>query len=354
MSDDQAAVGALDFAEVCGLFERLVFQRDDEPLETLLTRYASLLRRFLAQPVGDSEAAWAHQSLANFLAVAERAAEAVSAHETFERWLPGKAPRLSPEFPHYPAPAGAPAVTLGPDEISVQFLGQSVEFATSYGAVGRYADFVSKCEAALARLAPNEGNLILRFYAVRIFMTAAHIADDFTRAEHCIRTMHAIADETLDAEKSAELHAITLGSEVQLAQAHNDEARAADTLQRGVSLLEEIDRNASSGRDWVRRFRHTLAHHLIPAGRHDLALPLLDAILATGRHFGGGWGWLMHAAAVWRVNRDRPRTLALLRDARSNDRRDLVGEFQGIAGFNDVRDDPEFLAAISGRAGSNV
>ena len=39
--------------------------------------------------------------------------------------------------------------------------------------------------------------------------------------------------------------------------------------------------------------------------------------------------------------------LGLLRDARAHDGRDLVGEFQGHAGFRDVKDDPEFLQAIS-------
>ena len=36
--------------------------------------------------------------LANSLAVVERAPEAVAVHGTFERWLPGKSPRLSAKF----------------------------------------------------------------------------------------------------------------------------------------------------------------------------------------------------------------------------------------------------------------
>ena len=54
----------------------------------------------------------------------------------------------------------------------------------------------------------------------------------------------------------------------------------------------------------------------------------------------------MHAAAVWKVTRDRPRTLALLREARDHDPRDLTNEFRTSA-FEDVQDDPEFLQAIS-------
>ena len=63
-------------------------------------------------------------------------------------------------------------------------------------------------------------------------------------------------------------------------------------------------------------------------------------------HGDHGYAWLMHAAAVWQVSRDRPRTLALLREARDHDPRDLTNEFRTPA-FQDVQDDPEFLQAIS-------
>jgi hypothetical protein len=46
---------------------------------------SKLLTRYLAQPLPDSETAWAYINLANSLAVTEHAAEAVHAHETFER-----------------------------------------------------------------------------------------------------------------------------------------------------------------------------------------------------------------------------------------------------------------------------
>jgi hypothetical protein len=111
-------------------------------------------------------------------------------------------------------------------------------------------------------------------------------------------------------------------------------------------LLQELAKNGSSGTD-LHGYRHHLAHHLTQVGQHDLALPLLDANLSTGGHSGNGYAWLMHAAAVWQVTRDRPRALGLLRDARARDGRDLAGDFQALAAFRDVKDDPEFLQAIS-------
>lgn len=94
-------------------------------------------------------------------------------------------------------------------------------------------------------------------------------------------------------------------------------------------------------------YRFELAHHLIREGRHGLALPLLEDNLATGGHGDHAYGWLMHAAAVWKDTGDRPRTLGLLRDARDHDSRDLTADFRGTPGFDEVRDDPEFLQAIS-------
>jgi len=177
-------------------------------------------------------------------------------------------------------------------------------------------------------------------------MTASQVAGDFERAERHILAMHAVADEAQDASKAAQLHAFAVTYEIQLARARNDPERVAEKLRQALSVLEQLGKNPSSGTD-LRGYRFELAHHLTRDGQYDAALPLLDANLTTGGHFGNGYAWLMHAAAVWHVTHDRPRVLALLRDARSHDGRDLVGEFQALAGFNDVKDDPEFLRAIS-------
>jgi tetratricopeptide (TPR) repeat protein len=346
MSDDAAALlrmlamdHPLDTETIRDGFMRSVRAWDTEAQSTLLTRY-------LGQPLSDSETAWAYMNLANALACGDRAAAAVETHETFETWLPGKSPRLSFTFPYYASSAGLPDTAMGPDEIRVQFLGQSVEFATAYGAVSRYNDYVSKVDAALARLTSTKDNAELRFFAVRIYASAAEIAGDFDRAERYSLAMHAIADEAVDAETMAELHATAHMAEIQLARAKNDGRRIEAKIAQALSLLDELDHSGPSRNAWVRGYRHELAHHLTLGGRYDLALPLLDAVLATGEHFGGGYGWLMHAKAVWQVTHDRPRTLALLRDARAHDGRDLVGMFR-CAAFDDVQDDPEFLHAIS-------
>jgi hypothetical protein len=303
----------IDAATVREQFQRFSRQWDDNSLRA---DYSDVLRRYLSQPLSDSETAWAYQTLANVLACSEHAAEAVDVHEAFERWLPGHAPRLSAKFPRYPAPEGSREPAMGPDEIRLAFLSQSVQFATAYGTVGRYADYVAKFDDALARLTPTNENVELRVCAVGISLDAAHIGGDFERAERCLPLMQAIADQEPDADCAARLHGLILTWEIQLARARNDAARITAKLEEGLLLLEQLDKKTSSGRA-LSGYRHNLAHHLTQSGRYDLALPVLDAKLAAGggSHGDHGYPWLMHAAAVWKVIRDRPRTLALLREA---------------------------------------
>ena len=334
----------IDAATVREQFERFSRQWDDN---SLLTDYADLLRRYLLQPLSDSETAWAYHTLANVLACGEHAAEAVNVYEAFERWLLGRSPRLSAKFPRYPAPEGSREPAMGPDEIRLDFLSQSVEFATAFGAVGRYADYVAKFDDALARLTPTNENVELRLCAVRISLNASHIAGDFDRAERCLQLMRALADEEPDPDNAAQLHGWILTSELELARARNDEARITTKLQEALTLLGWLEKKGCSSRA-LGVFRHNLAHHLNQSGRYDLALPVLDAKLAAGggSHGDHGYVWVMHAAAVWKVTRDRPRTLALLREARDHDPRDLTDDFRTSA-FEDVQDDPVFLRAIS-------
>ncbi len=88
-----------------------------------------------------------------------------------------------------------------------------------------------------------------------------------------------------------------------------------------------------------------LAHQLTFSGRHDLALPLWEANAATGGQ-SNGWGDRHYAATVWAVTADKPRTLAILQDARAHEDRDLVPDFRERPEFDTVKDDPEFLTAI--------
>jgi len=149
---------------------------------------------------------------------------------------------------------------MGPDEIRLQFLAQSVQFATSYGALGRYNDYVAKVDAALAGLSPTRDNLRLRFFAILIVVDAARLADDFDRAERGILQANAVAEQSEDAARVAELRAFTVLSEIQLARRQEDRARCAQKLQEAFSLVEELEKDPSSTREW-RWFRDVLVDY---------------------------------------------------------------------------------------------
>jgi hypothetical protein len=250
----------LDGATVRAEFERWARQGNSDPLEADVTRFAGLLTRYLSQPLSDSEAAWAYKHLANVFACSGQPAEAVRVHEAFERWLPGKSPRLSVEPPSYnPAPQDSRVEAMGPADIRLQFLAQSVQFATSYGAVGRYSDYVAKADAALTGLAPTRDNLRLRFFAILIFVDAARLAGDFDRAERGILQANAVAEQTEDA-RVAELRAFTVLSEIQLARRLEDRARCAQKLQEALSLVEGLEKDPQSTREW-RWFRDALVDY---------------------------------------------------------------------------------------------
>ena len=100
----------IDAATVREQCERFSRQWNDK---ALLRDYADLLRRYLLQPLSDSETAWAFQTLANVLACSEHTAGAVDVYEAFERWLPGRSPRLSAKFPYYPVPGDSREPAMG-------------------------------------------------------------------------------------------------------------------------------------------------------------------------------------------------------------------------------------------------
>jgi hypothetical protein len=256
-----------DVATVREEFERWARQENNPAGELDCVRFASVLTRYLSQPLSDSEAAWAYKHLANAFACGGQPGEAVRVHEAFEQWLPGKSPQLSARPPHYyPATddpeAGVSCVeSMGPDEIRLQFLAQSVQFATSYGAVGRYDDYVAKADAALAALAPANDKLELRFFSVVIFMDAAQLAGDVDRAEQRILQAKAIAEHAGDPEQAAKLRAFTVFSEIQLARQREDRVRCREKLRQALSLVEELENNQPSKQEWWRWYREGLVDY---------------------------------------------------------------------------------------------
>lgn len=305
---------------------------------------AALLMRSLTQPLSDSETAWAYLHLANAIAVSGSAAGAVLAHEAFERWLPGKSPRLSAHWPFYPVSDDDAEPVYAGDQVRLLFLSQSGEFATSYLGVWRNNDYLAKVDAAIADSSTPLLGPMQRFYVLRMACTACASAGDEERAGRYIRQMHALATGAEDEALRAELKAKALGHDIGLARRTKDEAAFAARVAEMTALLA-AEQKGENPQGWLRGERHDLACQLVWGDRHALALPLWEANAASGGQV-NGWGWLMHAATVWHLTQDRERTLALLRESRAHDDRDMTSLFAERPEFAGVRDDMEFRQAI--------
>jgi len=306
---------------------------------------AALLMRSLTQPLSDSETAWAYLHLANAIAVSGSAAGAVLAHEAFERWLPGKSPRLSAHWPFYPVSDDDAEPVYAGDQVRLLFLSQSGEFATSYLGVWRNNDYLAKVDAAIADSSTPLLGPMQRFYVLRMACTACASAGDEEQAGRYVQQMHALATGAEDEALRAELKAKALGHDIGLARRTKNEAAFAARVAEMTALLNAAEQQGANSVGWLRGERHDLACQLVWGDWHALALPLWEANAASGGQI-GGWGWLMYAATVWHLTQDRERTLALLRESRAHDDRDMTSLFAERPEFATVRDDPEFRQAI--------
>ncbi len=306
---------------------------------------AALLMRSLTQPLSDSETAWAYLHLANAIAVSGSAAGAVLAHEAFERWLPGKSPRLSAHWPYYPVSEDTSEAVYVGNQVRLLFLGQSGEFSISYLVVWRNGDYLAKVDAALSESPTPPLGHMQRFYVLRMACNASASAGDEERAGRYIQQMHALAAGAEDEDMKAEIEAMALGHDIGLARRTKNEAAFAARVAEMTALLNAAEQQGANSVGWLRGERHDLACQLVWGDWHALALPLWEANAASGGQI-GGWGWLMYAATVWHLTQDRERTLALLRESRAHDDRDMTSLFAERPEFAGVRDDMEFRQAI--------
>ena len=307
---------------------------------------AGLLMRYLSQPLPDSETAWAYVHLANAVAMSGSAAGAVLAHETFERWLPGKSPSLSTGWPFFSEPDTTTSAAYRGDSVRLLFLSQSAEFATSYHGVWRGRVYLAKVDAALLEIPVTQTNRKQRFLVLRMASAACEAAENWAGVRHYIQQMYVLAAETEDATLKMELQSKAIGHEIHLAHQTQDKASFEARVAEMIALLAQAEQKDAVRKDWVRSERHNLACQLVESRCYKSALPLWEANAATGGQL-GGWGWLLYAATIWQMAQNREQTLALLREACAHDDRDMLPLFAKCPEFADVQNDSGFRQAIS-------
>ena len=158
--------------------------------------------------------------------------------------------------------------------------------------------------------------------------------------------MHILAAETEDEMLKAELQSKAIGHEIRLARQTQDAAVFAARTDEMTALLVKSEQNGAARMDWVRGERHNLACQLVENSHYESALSLWEANAASGGQL-GGWGWLLYAATLWQMTQNREQTLALLREARAHDDRDMMPLFTERCEFAGVQADAEFRQAIS-------
>ncbi|HVK05609.1 MAG TPA: RNA polymerase sigma factor [Armatimonadaceae bacterium] len=302
----------------------------------------ALLSRYLAQPLDESQRAWALLHLANAQACGGEAVGAVLAHEALELWLPGRSPRLSAHWPYYPAAAGeAGNYYEGTDQITLLALGKSAEFAFAWVQIWRKGEYLAKVEDALERVPPeSDGTRELRFSCLRMACSILEKTREFERARRWVERMYTLAGEVTDEHERGPWYAKALGHDVRLFQNAGDrDAMKSKAAETGDYLAR------FGAADWVRGERHNLACQCAAAGDYPAALELFEQNSATGGQV-NGWGWLVYAASVWKASGDRARTVALLREAAARDDRDLTRQFESGSEFAGMIDAPEFMAAL--------
>ena len=326
---------------------------------------STLLMRSLKLPLTDSETAWAYLHLANTIAMSGSAAGAVLAYETFERWMPRKPLTLSAQWPYYPAEGKADEAVYAEGDIRLLFVSQlaqypviywdmnvghnkeSVEFITSSLKVWYNTDYLAKVDAVLSDVPGTQRNYRLRYRVLQKAAYACTCVKDLDGTQRYLQQMQILAEQSENPAERAELKAEVLGQTVYLAQRRHDDVAFTKGVEEMMALLNEAAAKGENDAQWVRSQRQAFAFVLMEGNRYDLALSLWEANAANGRQFSSG-GSVYYAAAIWKVTRDRQRTLNQLRAARTDENRSegMALMFNQRPEFADVREDPEFLQAI--------
>jgi hypothetical protein len=163
----------------------------------------------------------------------------------------------------------------------------------------------------------------------------------FERSQGYIQQMYRLAQEPSGGEETPEAWlARAIGHDIQLRRCRKDDKGAAEKMDEMAEMLASAEDTG-----WARGQRHDLGCKYIWNNQYENALLLFERNDASGGQV-NGWGYLMHALAVWKTMGDRARTLDLLREAPARENRDMTETFLSQPGFADVKEDAEFLGAV--------
>jgi hypothetical protein len=331
-----------------------------------MPRLADLMSRYLrsspALPL--AEEAWARWQEIRALAGLNRYEVVVEKQRAFVAWarehLPGDPPiRLAdPGCANCrPLKEGEEMDTGGfagrgrlPTDGIWPWLANTTEVALCFRERGLQEEWAATVRSLVNLSGRARETRLYRFWALRnlVYMyVRKETPEQALRAAEDIRLLHDEEPGDWEAPRWS-IEAVYLQM-VACAEAGQD-AAVRERGEEATRLLEEwaghIDQSIAGHRLSLHILFDNVASALADRGCYDLALRLFPHVLAEGR--GSEWAHIRYAACLWATTGDREPVLDLLRRAAARTLDDdIISYFKTIPSFAAVKDDPEFLAALS-------
>lgn len=314
--------------------------------------FPELMERYLAQPLPRAEEFWAKFTRVRGLASGGKADATVQAQRELMDWIKGNIPgdppiRLSAQDPFLPTD-GPEAEVLSPETLPV--------FALSIGEIGTrfhdasvFDEWLTMGKETLAAAPKTAPNRLWRFYHLR---HAVHLLALYGRREEALlrlEEIRALADEENDWQAPRwPIEALLL--DLRMRADAKDIAGGRAVATEAIHLLESYrsrpDEETPERAEVMSILTTNLAAFLTMGRYYDLALPLWER--SARDWLPTVWSYFWYAECVWNLSRDRERTLALLREAAARRYDNYLREsFIEADGFADIREDAEFLAALT-------
>jgi RNA polymerase sigma factor (sigma-70 family) len=315
-------------------------------------KFPELMDRYLAQPLPRAEEFWAKFTRVRGLAAGGKADATVQGQRELMTWIKGNIPgdppvRLSAQDPFIPTD-DPEAEILSPDTLPV-FALSIAEIGTCFHDAGVFDEWLTMGKETVTAAPKTASNRLWRFYHLR---HAAHLLAQYGRQEEALlrlEDIRALADEEDDWQSPRwPIEALLLN--LRMRADAKDVAGGHAVATEAIGLLEAYrsrsDRETSERALVMSILTTNLAAFLTMGRYYDLALPLWE--LSAQDWLPTVWSYFWYAECVWNLTKDRERTLALLREAAARRYDNYLREsFIEADGFADVREDAEFLAALT-------
>jgi hypothetical protein len=298
------------------------------------------------------------------LAAVRRCEDVVREQRAFVAWawerLPGDPPiRLSdpgsasfrPLKEGEETDEGAPADRARlPVDALLPWVVNTSEVTLCFKEMGLQTEWAQTVRSLVGAAPKTRASRLYRFWALRCLVVMFYGTDTLDEALRATQDIRALGDED-PADWEAPRWPIEAAYMQMVAYTEAGEDEAARTRgEEATRLLEEwagrIDQSDPAQQSSFKILCDNVASPLADRGHCDLALRLFPRVLEGGG--GSGWAHVRYAACLWATTGEREPVLELLRRGAPRELGEgLLSFFRSLPAFASVKDDPEFVAAIT-------